>query len=51
MLRTDALARLLLERLMSLGPMTELAAIEAVEWREPGRGASQRRSRGPRARA
>ena len=38
MRRTDVLARLLLERLMSLGPMSELKAIECIEWREPGRG-------------
>ena len=38
MLRTDVLCRLLAERLYSLGPMTEQAAIECVEWREPGRG-------------
>ena len=37
MLRTNVLARLLLERILSLGPMTELAAMECVEWREPGR--------------
>jgi hypothetical protein len=37
-LRTDLLCRLLIERLTSIGPMTEAAAIEAVEWRAPGRG-------------
>jgi len=37
-LRTDLLCRLLLERLTSIGPMTEAAAVEAVEWRAPGRG-------------
>jgi hypothetical protein len=36
--RTDVLCRLLVERLCSLGPMTEAAALEAVEWRAPGRG-------------
>jgi hypothetical protein len=38
MLRTHLLAQLLLERLTSLGPMLESDAVEAVEWREPGRG-------------
>jgi len=38
MLRTDVLCRLLVERLHSLGPMSEAAAIEAIEWRAPGRG-------------
>jgi hypothetical protein len=38
MLRVDVLARLLLERLNSTGPMTEDSAIEAVEFRAPGRG-------------
>jgi hypothetical protein len=37
-LRTDVLCRLLVERLNSTGPMTEAAAIEAVQWRAPGRG-------------
>lgn len=38
MLRTDVLCRLLVERLVSVGPMTEAEAIEAIEWRAPGRG-------------
>jgi hypothetical protein len=37
-LRTDVLARLLVERLNSTGPMTEAGAIEAIEYRAPGRG-------------
>jgi hypothetical protein len=37
-LRTDVLCRLLVERLVSLGPTTEADAIEAIEWRAPGRG-------------
>jgi hypothetical protein len=37
-LRTDILARLLVERLNSLGAMTETEAIEVLEWRAPGRG-------------
>src|SRR3954470_23868867 len=37
-LRTDLLCRLLIERLISLGPQTEEAALEAIEWRAPGRG-------------
>lgn len=37
-LRTDLLCRLLIERLISLGPQTEAAALEAIEWRAPGRG-------------
>jgi hypothetical protein len=39
MLRTDVLARLLVERLTSLGPMTEAAALETIDYRAPGRGA------------
>jgi hypothetical protein len=38
-LRTDALATLLLNRLMTLGPMTETAAGDALDTRAPGRGA------------
>jgi hypothetical protein len=38
-LRTDVLCRLLVERLASLGKMSEADALEAIEWREPGRGA------------
>jgi hypothetical protein len=37
MLRTDVLARLLLARLVALGPMTEPAAIDALDVRAPGR--------------
>ena len=38
MLRTDILARLLVERLLSLGPISEAEAIDALELRAPGRG-------------
>ena len=38
LLRTDVLARLLVERLSSLGPMTETEAIDVLEARAPGRG-------------
>jgi hypothetical protein len=37
-LRTDVLARLLVERLSSLGPITEAEAVDAVGIRAPGRG-------------
>jgi len=37
-LRTDLLARLLIERLASTGPMTEEAAIDFLDYRAPGRG-------------
>jgi hypothetical protein len=37
-LRTDILARLLVERLASLGPMTETEAIDRLDIRAPGRG-------------
>jgi hypothetical protein len=37
-LRSDVLARLLVERLTSLGPMTEATALEAIDSRAPGRG-------------
>jgi|SRR5215216_4352102 len=37
-LRTDVLARLLVERLISLGPMTETEAIDVLDVRAPGRG-------------
>ena len=36
-LRTDLLARLLLERLLAVGPMTEPAAVILLEDRAPGR--------------
>jgi hypothetical protein len=36
-LRTDILARLLVERLLSLGPTLEAEAIDAIEQRAPGR--------------
>jgi hypothetical protein len=39
MLRTDILARLLVERLDSLGPVTETEAIDVLDVRAPGRGA------------
>lgn len=39
MLRTDALARLLVERLTSLGAMAEAEAIDVLEVRASGRGA------------
>ena len=39
MLRTDILARLLLERLNSLGAMTEQEAVDVLDIRAPGRGA------------
>jgi hypothetical protein len=38
MLRTDALAQLLVGRLLALGAMSEAAAIEALDTRSPGRG-------------
>src|SRR5829696_1103170 len=38
-LRTDVLARLLVERLASLGPMTETEAVDVLDARAPGRGA------------
>jgi hypothetical protein len=38
MLRTDVLARMLIARLHALGPMTEAAALEALDVRAPGRG-------------
>jgi hypothetical protein len=38
-LRTDVLARLLLERLLSLGEMTEAEAVDVLDARAPGRGA------------
>jgi hypothetical protein len=38
-LRTDVLARLLVERLLSLGPVTEPEAIDVLDARAPGRGA------------
>ena len=38
MLRTDVLARLLVERLHSLGPMPESAAVDVIDMRAPGRG-------------
>jgi hypothetical protein len=37
-LRTDVLARLLLERLNSIGPMTEAEAVDVLDARAPGRG-------------
>jgi hypothetical protein len=37
-LRTDVLARLLVERLASLGPMTEAEALDVLDARAPGRG-------------
>jgi hypothetical protein len=37
-LRTDVLCRLLVERLTSIGPMLETAAIDSLEQRAPGRG-------------
>lgn len=37
-LRTNLAARLLLERLLRWGPMTEPAALELIEDRAPGRG-------------
>jgi hypothetical protein len=37
-LRTDVLARLLLERVLRVGPMTEPAAVLMLESRAPGRG-------------
>ena len=37
MLRTAALAQLLLARLLALGPMTEAEALEALDVRAPGR--------------
>jgi hypothetical protein len=37
-LRTDVLARLLVERLNSLGPVTEAEAIDVLDARAPGRG-------------
>jgi hypothetical protein len=37
-LRTNLAARLLLERLLRWGPMTEPAALEMLEDRAPGRG-------------
>ncbi len=37
LLRTDILARLLLERLLAVGPMTEPAAVIMLENRAPGR--------------
>jgi hypothetical protein len=39
MLRTDVLARLLVERLVSLGPLTEAEAVDVLNARAPGRGA------------
>jgi len=36
--RTDVLARLLVERLSSLGPMTEAEAVDVLDIRAPGRG-------------
>ncbi len=36
-LRTDVLARLLLDRLLRVGPMTEAAAVMLLEDRAPGR--------------
>jgi hypothetical protein len=38
LLRTDVLARLLLERILRIGPMTEPAAVVLIESRAPGRG-------------
>ena len=38
MLRTDALALLLLQRLHSLGPCSEQAAVDVLNDRAPGRG-------------
>src|SRR3954469_18744219 len=38
MLRTDILARLLVERLLSLGPTSENEVLDAIEVRAPGRG-------------
>jgi hypothetical protein len=38
-LRTDVLARLLVERLSSLGEMTEAESIDVLDARAPGRGA------------
>jgi hypothetical protein len=38
MLRTDVLCRLLVERLNSLGPMPEAAAVDMLEQRQPGCG-------------
>jgi hypothetical protein len=38
-LRDDVLARLLVERLTSLGAMTETEAVDVLDIRAPGRGA------------
>jgi hypothetical protein len=38
-LRVDVLARLLVERLASLGPVTEAEAVDVLDARAPGRGA------------
>ena len=38
MLRTPVLAQLLLQRLLTVGPMTEPAAVLLLESRAPGRG-------------
>jgi hypothetical protein len=38
MLRTDILARLLVERLLSLGRTNENEVLDAIEVRAPGRG-------------
>jgi len=38
-LRVDVLARLLVERLNSIGPMPETEAIDVLDIRAPGRGA------------
>jgi hypothetical protein len=37
MLRTDVVARLLFDRLLALGPMTEAEALDALDARAPGR--------------
>jgi hypothetical protein len=37
-LRTDILARLLVERLLSLGATSEAEVLDAIEQRSPGRG-------------
>jgi hypothetical protein len=38
MLRTDALSKLLLARLLAIGEMSEKEALDALEARAPGRG-------------
>lgn len=38
MLRTDVAARLVVERLSSLGALSEDSVIDWIDWRAPGRG-------------